>query len=219
MKSVKMIFALGQSGLFALAGNKLPFNSTADMQHFRNYTKGSIVLMGAKTFQSLPKRLGGRLNVVYASGSRGMDIYAQDGSSMDVFIDSDKVTLEHAINLLQKRYCIESVLRNEVHKSVRSFCNDDASIIVIGGLEILKQAVPLVDEISMSVFENVHGDPEKDVFAQDWAISLVDTCIDAFTVPNISQTHAEGLVIGTFTTYKGECNNRGFKPKLLTFKG
>lgn len=219
MKSVKMIFAIGKDGLFALAGNKLPFNSVADMQHFRNYTKGSIVLMGAKTFQSLPKRLGGRLNVVYASGSRGMDIYAQDGSQMDVFIDSDKVTLEHAINLLQKRYCIESVLRNEVHKSVRPFCNDDASIIVIGGLEILKQAVALVDEISISVFDNVHGDPDKDIFAADFAWSLLGTCLGVFTEPNISHIHAEGLVIWTGTTYKGEDNNRGFKPKLLTFKG
>lgn len=219
MKSVKMIFALGQHGLFALAGNKLPFNSKSDMQHFRNYTKGSIVLMGAKTFQSLPNRLTGRLNVVYASGSRGMDIRAQNGATFDVFIDSDRVTLEHAINLLQKRYSVESVLRNEIHPSVRPFCNDDASIVVIGGLNILKQAAPLADEISISTFSDVWGDPDKDVFAEEWAWSLLETCICPFSDANIGQTHAEGLMIGTFTTFKGEATKRGFKPKLLTFKG
>jgi dihydrofolate reductase/thymidylate synthase len=44
---------------------KLPWNIPEEMQHFRELTKGSAVIMGRKTWDSLPKRpLSGRANIV-----------------------------------------------------------------------------------------------------------------------------------------------------------
>lgn len=47
------------------AGNRLPWRVAADMRRFRERTTGCAVVMGRKTWESLPKRyLPGRLNIV-----------------------------------------------------------------------------------------------------------------------------------------------------------
>lgn len=44
---------------------KLPWNIPADLRHFKEETKGHIVIMGRKTMESLPKQhLPGRYNIV-----------------------------------------------------------------------------------------------------------------------------------------------------------
>ena len=44
--------------------NQLPWRLPADMRHFKNTTKGNVVVMGRKTFQSLGKPLHDRVNIV-----------------------------------------------------------------------------------------------------------------------------------------------------------
>lgn len=44
--------------------NALPWNMPADMQHFREVTRGKPVIMGRKTFQSIGHPLPDRLNIV-----------------------------------------------------------------------------------------------------------------------------------------------------------
>lgn len=51
-------------------GNKgqLPWNIPADLRHFKEETKGHIVIMGRKTMESLPKQhLPGRYNIIISS--------------------------------------------------------------------------------------------------------------------------------------------------------
>lgn len=43
---------------------KLPWNMPADMKHFRNITMGHHVVMGRKTFESIPNGLPGRSIIV-----------------------------------------------------------------------------------------------------------------------------------------------------------
>ena len=45
-------------------GNKLPWRLPAEMAYFKKMTLGKTVLMGRKTFESLPKPLTDRRNVV-----------------------------------------------------------------------------------------------------------------------------------------------------------
>ena len=48
--------------------NTIPWHSTADFRHFKQTTIGSIILMGANTWRSLPtKPLPNRTNVVVSS--------------------------------------------------------------------------------------------------------------------------------------------------------
>jgi dihydrofolate reductase len=47
--------------------NKLLYRLPSDMQMFREYTRGHIVLMGRKTFESIGKALPNRINVVVST--------------------------------------------------------------------------------------------------------------------------------------------------------
>lgn len=63
---VKLIVATSQNNVIGV-GDKLPWNIPAEMAHFKRETKGSIVLMGRKTWESIPKKyrpLVDRTNVV-----------------------------------------------------------------------------------------------------------------------------------------------------------
>lgn len=52
-------------------GGKLPWHIPEDLQRFKRITEGSIVIMGRKTFESLPTGpLPGRLNVVVTRNKR-----------------------------------------------------------------------------------------------------------------------------------------------------
>ena len=61
--NIHLIFAATPTGVI---GNKgaLPWKQSADMQHFKTLTTGHHVLMGRNTYQSLPSRLSGRVELV-----------------------------------------------------------------------------------------------------------------------------------------------------------
>ena len=61
---ITLIAALDEHNAIGL-GNTLPWHLPADMKHFRSLTVGHTVLMGRRTFDSLPKgALPDRRNVV-----------------------------------------------------------------------------------------------------------------------------------------------------------
>lgn len=45
-------------------GNTLPWHIKEDLQHFQRTTRGKAVIMGRRTWESLPSKLPDRLNVV-----------------------------------------------------------------------------------------------------------------------------------------------------------
>jgi dihydrofolate reductase len=57
------IVAASENGVIGRAGD-LPWRIPEDMRFFMRTTKGHIVIMGRKTFESMPKPLPDRLNVV-----------------------------------------------------------------------------------------------------------------------------------------------------------
>ena len=70
MVKYELIVAMNQDGIIGItdsSGNqRLPFQCREDMRHFRETTMGHILVMGRKTFDSLPKRrpLPGRITFV-----------------------------------------------------------------------------------------------------------------------------------------------------------
>lgn len=64
------IFLDGMAGLIISRNGKLPLDSKADMKFFREATQDSIVVMGRKTWETLPKQyrpLSGRINVILSN--------------------------------------------------------------------------------------------------------------------------------------------------------
>ena len=47
--------------------NDLPWNLKTDLKHFKDLTHGHCIIMGRKTFESLPKALPNRKNIVLST--------------------------------------------------------------------------------------------------------------------------------------------------------
>lgn len=90
---MKLVFALGvpsdfkehQTYIFGIDGG-LPWpHHKQDMKNFKEETSATMVVMGSKTFESLPYRLPCRTNVVISRDhGDGARIKAKDGSLPDV---------------------------------------------------------------------------------------------------------------------------------------
>jgi dihydrofolate reductase len=69
---VSIVVAQGSNRVIGVSGG-LPWHLPSDMRRFRELTMGHAVVMGRKTYESIPERfrpLPGRRNVVISSGAR-----------------------------------------------------------------------------------------------------------------------------------------------------
>ncbi len=64
-----MIVARAHNGVIG-KDNNIPWKSKADMQHFAMMTMGCIMIIGRKTYDSLPVKLTGRYIVVVSSSGQ-----------------------------------------------------------------------------------------------------------------------------------------------------
>ena len=127
--------------------NQLIWNIPEDMAHFKALTAGHTVIMGRKTWESLPPRfrpLPGRRNIVV---TRQID-YAAAGAEIASSLDS-------AIAL----------------------ASQDGTVFVIGGADIYKQAMLFANRLEITEIDlNPLGDswfPEID--AVNWQITSKNT--------------------------------------------
>ena len=65
---ISLIVARAQNGVIGRDG-KLPWHLPADLKRFKTLTMGSVMVMGRKTFESLPGLLSGRRHVVLTRDS------------------------------------------------------------------------------------------------------------------------------------------------------
>lgn len=80
--SVSMIAAVGRN-LELGKNNDLIWHFKEDMKFFKDTTMGHTVVMGRKTFESLPKALPGRKNIVISSNSE----YQAQGATVVTSVD------------------------------------------------------------------------------------------------------------------------------------
>ncbi|QLG87384.1 dihydrofolate reductase [Chitinibacter bivalviorum] len=114
-----IISAVGANGVIGIE-NRLPWRLPEDLQYFKALTMGSPMLMGRKTFESLPGLLPGRRHLVV---SRNAD-WKADGA--EVF-----PSIEAAI-------------------AACSACADLDKLFVIGGGEIYRQAFAYADTLYLT---------------------------------------------------------------------
>lgn len=80
--SVSMIAAVGRN-LELGKNNDLIWHFKEDMKFFKDTTMGHTVVMGRKTFESLPKALPGRKNIVISSNAE----YQAQGATVVTSVD------------------------------------------------------------------------------------------------------------------------------------
>lgn len=143
--------------------NSMPWHIPEDLQYFKRTTMGKPVIMGRKTFDSIGRPLPKRPNIVV---TRQPEWQA----------DGVKVTnsLEQALSLAP------------------TMCNS-SEIMIIGGAEIYRQALPLANRLYITQIKaSFEGDaffPEWDV--TEWKRVLPDDALGAKGVSSVSNLEYE----------------------------
>jgi len=128
---ISIIVAAAENGVIG-AGGAMPWRMSSDLKRFRALTMGKPVVMGRKTFQSLPKALDGRDNIVI---SRDGSFRAEGAETVSSLVEALTLAIAHAT----RRGCDE--------------------VLVIGGGEIYAAALPRADRVYLT---RIHAAPPGD---------------------------------------------------------
>ena len=135
---IGLIYARARNGAIGRNG-RLPWHLPEDLAHFKRVTMGCPVIMGRKTWDSLPERfrpLPGRLNVVV---TRQTDWHAAGADRAG--------SLQQAI----------------------ARCSDAPQLWVIGGGELFAQALPLADTVEVTEIDaDFEGDAYAPALDAGW---------------------------------------------------
>ena len=123
-----VIAAVARNGVIG-RDNAIPWRLPEDMERFRELTTGNAVVMGRRTWESLPasfRPLPGRRNVVVTRN----DDWGAEGAERAASLDDALAALD-----------------------------DEPRVFVIGGAELYAEALPRADELYLTELdEEVEGD-------------------------------------------------------------
>ena len=136
--NINMIFARSANGVIG-NNNAMPWHLPEDLAHFKKLTLGSPVIMGRKTWDSLPTKfrpLPGRTNVVITRQTGWQAEGAQTaGSLMDAL----------------------------------ALCQLASDVWIIGGAQIYAQAEPLASRIEVTHIDKTYvGDAFAPTLGSQW---------------------------------------------------
>jgi dihydrofolate reductase len=151
MPHLTLIAAVAKNRVIGV-GNRLPWHLPEDLRHFREVTRGHPVIMGRKTWESLPKAfrpLPGRLNIVI---SRQPD-YPVPGGKL-------ATSLPAALALVEDTPSADLAVRQEIAVRQEAF--------IIGGEQLYALALPHADRLMLTEVEmEVTGDAWFPAFSAD----------------------------------------------------
>jgi dihydrofolate reductase len=138
MPQIKLIFAKSRNGVIG-KNNAMPWHLAEDLAHFKRQTLGCPVIMGRKTWDSLPPKfrpLPGRLNIVVTRQTHWQEPGVTCAHS-----------LPHALAL----------------------CPAQATVWVIGGAQIYAQALPLANTAVVTEIDaDYDGDALAPSLGPEW---------------------------------------------------
>ncbi|MHA7601470.1 dihydrofolate reductase [Alicycliphilus sp. T452] len=137
--NVHLIYARAANGVIGKDG-AMPWHLPEDLAHFKRLTQGHPVIMGRKTWDSLPARfrpLPGRANIVVTRQADWNEIGAQRASSLREALSMAKQT--------------------------------DSEAWIIGGAQIYAQALPLATRIEVTeIGRDFDGDAHAPQLGPEW---------------------------------------------------
>lgn len=137
---IALVVAMGENRAIGRGGD-LPWRLSSDMRYFRKITMGKPVLMGRRTFKSLPRVLDGRLNIVLTRDSG--------------FVAPDAVVAHN----------LEEGLAAARASAKRTGA---AEIVIIGGEDVFREILPQAGRIYLT---EVHASPDADTWFPDLDMS------------------------------------------------
>lgn len=135
---LSMIVAVAQNDVIG-GDNKLLWHISEDLKRFKEITMGKTLVMGRKTFESLPKILPGRTHVVITRDK-------------NFKVDSDQVVVIHDINELVDKYT-----------------NTSEENFIIGGGEIYNLLLPKCQKLYLTKIKKDYvGDTSLVIDLSKW---------------------------------------------------
>jgi dihydrofolate reductase len=134
---IALVVARAENGAIGIGGD-LPWRLSTDLKQFRKVTLGKPIIMGRRTFQSLPRVLDHRLNIVL---SRERDFVAPGA----IVAGNLEEGLAHA------------------RRAAKEVGVDE--IMVIGGDDVFRAVMPLAERIYLT---EVHASPKADTWLKDF---------------------------------------------------
>jgi dihydrofolate reductase len=130
----------------------IPWKCKKDMTFFYNKTKNNVVIMGKKTYFSIPKEkrpLKNRLNIVLTSDPNNISFDNEKNDNL-IFTTDDKI--------------YETILSNkEAYCSLYPSLSRDFKIYIIGGKQIYEKYIPICKSIWATYIKK---DYECDLFCE-----------------------------------------------------
>ena len=146
---IGLIWAQAVGGVIGKDGG-MPWHLPEDLAHFKRITHGHPVIMGRKTWDSLPERfrpLPGRLNIVL---TRQADWQAAGATRA--------ATLDEAL----------------------AACGNAKQVWVMGGAQVFEQALPRADLLTVTrVDASYAGDTRAPTIGADWQRTQSTPCTTA----------------------------------------
>jgi dihydrofolate reductase len=152
---LNLIYARARNGVIGKDG-KMPWHLPEDLAHFKRTTLGCPVIMGRKTWDSVPPQfrpLPGRTNVVVTRQSD----WHEDGALPAHDMLEALSICEHISAILD---------------------NNPEQVWIIGGAQIYEQALPLAKRV---VVTEIDADFEGDAFAPALGIDWRETARESHT--------------------------------------
>lgn len=149
------ILAVTKNGVIGNAGT-MPWDMPSDLYRFKQLTSGHPVIMGRKTWQSLPAPLKNRTNIVVSRSLKPID--CSSFSTPVIFCTS-----------LAEAMAVSSVEATKLKTR---------DVFIIGGEQIYKQAAPYITKIYVTIILAVLvGDAHifSADFPGDWVCKLRKT--------------------------------------------
>ncbi|MBI9103306.1 MAG: dihydrofolate reductase [Spirochaetales bacterium] len=139
-------------------GEKIPWRIPEDQQLYKRITMGHPVIMGRKTYQTLPKPFIGRRNIVISRTPASIPIWEEPSGNRAAA--SKPRTLETASSL--KEAIDKAAMRLEGQRG-ESFNSDE--VFIVGGAQIYSLSLPLADRLYIST---IHQAYEGDIIFPDF---------------------------------------------------
>lgn len=128
MENIKLVHVVAMSQNRAIGkDNQLLWHIPDDLQHFKRITQGGVIVMGRKTFESLPRLLPNRTHIVITRKP----------------IKYEGVVMAHSLQdaiLLAKAY---------------AHAKQQNKIFIIGGGEIYNQSLDMADVLEITEVDTV----------------------------------------------------------------
>ena len=126
---LSIIVAIAASNNAIGKDNSLLWHISEDLKRFKEITSGHKILMGRKTFESLPGILPNREHIILTRDK-------------NFNVDSDKVTII-----------------NNIEDAIKYYKDSNEEIFIIGGGEIYKEFLPLANKLYLTkVYKDFDAD-------------------------------------------------------------